>query len=256
MRNAETSKSLRQRYHELTGDPVPLPMFCISNSEYTIHAIGYNKKEPPKMSVEVTEIPALRSFLYGLPAVRKFRAFDHHRKVVLPSLLNNLEMTCSQTKLMRRDEIQKILLSAPTPICKDIQNIFDKFFDESIVPGIAIIKTNKISYAEHATAQLAKWKKWSNPTHKAFCIHRGCWSTKKVGNHDWNKDMLEPLLKAVEKDIRRWDDTSNALLTTVSDKLSAMIMELISQLEGMRCLPQPFVSYPSLLIMTRCRWIL
>ncbi|KAL1616899.1 hypothetical protein SLS54_008103 [Diplodia seriata] len=232
MRNTKVSRNVKQKYAELTKDPVPLPMFCVSNSEYTTHALGYDRKYPPKMGVDATGVPELRAFLYGLPAVRKFRAFEHHRKIVLPSLLNNLELTCSQTKLMRRDELQRILLSASEPVAGEIQRIFDGFFATAIVPGIATIKTSKIAYADYAMAQVANWKDWAPATHRAFCLRKGNWRTKKVGHQDWNRVMLEPLIKDVEKYTRAWDDATNALASNLSDKLCQMVADLISLLEG------------------------
>ncbi|OJD34166.1 tat pathway signal sequence [Diplodia corticola] len=231
MRNLKVTRKVREKYLELTKDPVSLPMFCVSNSEYATHALGYDKKYPPKMSVSVTGIPDLRAYLYALPALRKLRAFEHHRKVVLPSLLNNLEMTCSQTKLMRRDELQKILSGAPEPVADEIENVFKVLLETAIIPGITAIKTNKIAYAEHAIAQLSNWKNWANSTHKAFCLHKGNWRTKKVGKQDWNREMLEPLIKAVEKDMRAWDDASSSLASSLSERLCAIVNELISRLE-------------------------
>lgn len=64
------------------------------------------------MSVEATEIPKLRAYIYNLPASRRLITFKHHVKYVLPSLTNCLGMTCSQSKLKRREELQKMLLEA------------------------------------------------------------------------------------------------------------------------------------------------
>lgn len=232
MRNKKVSRNVRQKYFDLTKDPVQLPIFCVSNSEYTTHTLGYDRTEPPRMGVEITEIPKLRAFLYGLPAVRKFRAFEHHRKMVLPSLLNNLEMTCSQTKLMRREELYKILSSAQDPVSAELHQIFENFTNTVIIPGIATIKTKKVAYAQHATTKVSKWISWKSPTHKAFCLKRGNWSTKAVGKHDWNREMLEPLLKDAERDIAAWDDPQSVLMTTLSEKLGSMVSDLVSQLDG------------------------
>ncbi|KKY16214.1 hypothetical protein UCDDS831_g07197 [Diplodia seriata] len=206
-------------------------MFCISNSEYAKHAIGYERKEPPMMSVASTGIPGLRSFLYGLPADRKLRAFQHYRRTTLPSLLNNLEMACSQTKLMRREELQKILSSASEPVSNEINNIFGLFWSSAILPAIVDIKSKKRVYADHAITALSKWTKWKNQTHKAFCIHRGNWTTKAVGTHDWNGAMLAPLIKAIEKDTKGWDDAIQSLSAKLSDKMGTLVADLINQLE-------------------------
>ncbi|KAL0253313.1 hypothetical protein SLS55_010286 [Diplodia seriata] len=231
MRNTKVSHTVGKKYFDLTKDPLPLPIFCVSNTEYAVHTNGYKRKDMPKMSVGATGIPALRAFLHGLPATRNFHAFQHHRKLVLPSLLNNLEMTCSQTKLMRRDELQEIILSALHPASEEIRRTFEAFWSTAIVPGIAKIKTNRAAYADHAKNQLSRWTQWANATHRAFCSHHGNWRTKKVGAHDWNGIMLEPLVKDVEKDIRGWDEASIALTVELSDKLNVLLTDLISRLE-------------------------
>lgn len=184
------------------------------------------------MSVEATEIPKLRAFLYSLPATRKFRAFEHHRKVVLPSLLNITEMTCLQTKLMRHDELYKIILSSSQPVADEILKTLDGFFENIIIPCINIIREKKDTYADYASKKVPSWKGWPNQTHKTFCLHMDNWSTKKVGKHDWNKEILAPLIRDVERGISGWFDAFDTLSTTLLDKLSMSINKLISQLEG------------------------
>lgn len=223
---------MRQKYLNMTRDPFPLPTFFVSNSEYLIHTIGYERKAPPKMSVEVTEIPKLRAFLYGLPATRKFRAFEHYRKVVIPSLLNITKMTCSQTRLMRRGELHKIILSSSQPVPGEIHKMLNTFFENIIFPCINTIRARKDIYADHTSKKVPSWRGWPNQTHKTFYQHLGNWSTKKVGKHDWNKEMLAPLVCDVEKGIRGWGDAFDTLSTSLSDMLSTITNDLISQFEG------------------------
>lgn len=69
-------------------------------------------------------------------------------------------------------------------------------------------------------------------TQKAFFKHKGKWSTKKVGRHDWNARILEPLVKDLEKDLRRWDDLSEGLSRNLSEKIVGTLQSLIQKLEG------------------------
>lgn len=111
LRNEKVATFLRRRHFYMTK--TNLPVFCVSNTDYMAHLHGKSSQEqPPKMSVEATEIPKLRAHLYAIPALRKLMAFNHHRKFKLPSLLNSIEMTCSQSKLKRRAELEKILIDA------------------------------------------------------------------------------------------------------------------------------------------------
>ncbi|KAF4544045.1 Tat pathway signal sequence [Lasiodiplodia theobromae] len=230
MRNEDTSQSIRQNYHDLTKDPVPLPVFCVSNLVYAKYVSG--NYEPPMMGFESTNIPALRAFLYALPAFRKFKAFEHHHQHVLPSLVNHLEMICSQTKVDSHEELRNIIQSASVDVPSDVTKSFKYFFDEAILPVIAIIKTNKAAYVTYATDQLTKWSNWPSQTFKTFCTHRGNWSTPKVGKHDWNEEMLKPLIQDVNSEANGWEDATSNLSANISSKLSTRITELIGKIQG------------------------
>lgn len=228
LRNTRISEKVRQKYFNMTRDPVPLPTFFVSNSEYLVHTIGYERKTPPKMSVEATEIPKLRAFLYGLPATRKFQAFEHYHKATLPWLLDITERKCSQTMLTRHDKLHKIILSNLRPVTDDIRKTLDTFFHNIIFPCIDIIRAKKDTYADHASKTVTNWKDWPSGTHKTFCLHLGNWGTKKVGKHNWNKEMLAPLIRDVENGISGWFDAFDTLSMSLSDKLSIIINKLIS----------------------------
>ncbi|KAF9635186.1 hypothetical protein BFW01_g6081 [Lasiodiplodia theobromae] len=229
IRNNKVRKTLIERHYTMMKQEI-LPVFCVSNSEYMVHIVGYDEEHPPKMNVEATEIPKLRAYIYSLPAKRKVSAFKHHVKYALPSLINSLAMTCSQSKLKRRDELQKILLNAQKPIRDDITQIFKDFLATDVLAKLAKIKKKKATYIAAATAKLRTYSKWKSSTQKSFCQHRGNWETQKVGYHDWNSEMLEPMINDLKDDLHPWEDVSEPLACKLSDKVIGTLQSLIEQM--------------------------
>lgn len=72
-----------------------LTVFCVSSREHQEHLHGYDAFETPMLSIQTTEIPALRTYLRSLPAKIRYRIFAAHCHTKIPSVLNAVEMSCS-----------------------------------------------------------------------------------------------------------------------------------------------------------------
>lgn len=102
-RNNEVKRALIQSHHDATRDT--LSIFCVSNAAYHTHLTGYMKSHEPALSVKNTEIPSLKANIYSLPSRGKFNSLEHHCRVSLQTLLNTLELSCSQSKMKRKDHL-------------------------------------------------------------------------------------------------------------------------------------------------------
>ncbi|GME47833.1 hypothetical protein GTA08_BOTSDO11563 [Neofusicoccum parvum] len=158
------------------------------------------------MSVEATEIPKLRAHF--------------------------IDMTCSQSKLKRRAELEKILIDAQEPLMGKIRGVFDTYLEAEVLGIIGKIKAVKAknTYITAAKRKLEAYSRWPAATQKVFCSNNGSWETKKVGKVDWNAEMTQALLKDVEVDLRRWDDVSSNLTKELSEAIVGIAHNLIAQL--------------------------
>ncbi|XPS69350.1 hypothetical protein M3J09_001626 [Ascochyta lentis] len=78
-RNRHVRQGIAEQYHQDTKDRSPLPVFCVSNIIYMQHLSGgYPKKAPPQLSLEATEIPALRTHLFSQPSLGRFASLEHY----------------------------------------------------------------------------------------------------------------------------------------------------------------------------------
>ena len=107
-RNIKVIDAIRKRYKDITKDPQPLQVFCVSNSDYIQHQIGYDSNHVP-MTLETTGIPALRAFLLGLPADSKIHTLGHYCEGPLPDFISSMGIWSTQSALKRKAELQRIV---------------------------------------------------------------------------------------------------------------------------------------------------
>ena len=111
-RNRHVREGVSAQYHEDTKDPAPLAMFCIANTVYMAHNAGYPKGSPPCLTLEGTEIPQMRNHIYAIPSDGKFRSLYHYCHTSLETALNTVEISCSTTKLKRKEDLNKTFTRA------------------------------------------------------------------------------------------------------------------------------------------------
>jgi hypothetical protein len=107
-RNRHVRQGIIEQYRQDTKDLSPLPVFCVSNIIYMQHLSGgYLKSAPPQLSLEGTEIPALRTHIFSQPSSGKFASLEHYCTSLLPTFLNTIEISCSVSKIKRKDELNR-----------------------------------------------------------------------------------------------------------------------------------------------------
>lgn len=107
-RNRHVRQGISEQYRQDTKDRSPLPIFCVSNIIYMQHLSGgYTKSAPPQLSLKATEIPALRTHLFSQPSLGRFASLEHYCKSLLPTFFNTIEISCSVSKLKRKDELNR-----------------------------------------------------------------------------------------------------------------------------------------------------
>lgn len=74
--------------------------FNISAADYMdwIKTAKINFKNQPALSVEMTGIPAIRQFLYSLPADQNVKDYEHHINTVLPKFIGKIRHTVNDSE--------------------------------------------------------------------------------------------------------------------------------------------------------------
>ena len=62
-----------------------------------IKPVRINFKNQPSLPVEMTGVPALRRFLYSLPAEQNMEDYEHHINTVLPNFIDKIKYTVNDS---------------------------------------------------------------------------------------------------------------------------------------------------------------
>jgi len=126
MRNRAVTTMLQQQYRSMTRDPRPLPVFVVGNEAYKKHQAGYSNDDKPALTVQQTNIPALRQRIYSIPAEGKLNEALHLSNVQLPSIVNSFELYCARSHLARKAEIEAILAKPKTSLRNVLNATFER----------------------------------------------------------------------------------------------------------------------------------
>ena len=89
------------------------------------HVRGYDREdELPSMHLAETQVPSLRSYLYTLPSSGKFATLELFCNVSIHTLLNIMQMSCSTTKLTRKDHLVAVVDQAEKVCIFDIGHAY------------------------------------------------------------------------------------------------------------------------------------
>ncbi|CAK1361204.1 hypothetical protein CB0940_03402 [Cercospora beticola] len=111
LRSKSVTAAIRKTYTELTSDPAELPVFCIGNSVYKKHQMGYKRSDPrpPTMSVAATMIPELRKYLLQLPAEGKINDIKNQVFVQFPAIIEALRLYTLRRHMDQKEVILAVV---------------------------------------------------------------------------------------------------------------------------------------------------
>ncbi|KAF2642852.1 hypothetical protein P280DRAFT_548265 [Massarina eburnea CBS 473.64] len=236
-RNEKIRANMKRWYSSATNDPQPLSVFCVSSKCYMAHIKGFLLLEPPLLSVAVTEIPLVRSYLFTVACNGgKGNALKHYY-VQIRSLLRQMELSCNGYKpMMKRDHLVRIVQNAQKGVSKSLNNVRQELHKRSITPIIVKFSTED-SWIEKASMLCEKWSKYTFAGHAAFMKHNGNWKTVACGKANWNASLLEvvrddiqPLLDQLHLDVSYAFKTET--MEAMSELVDEMEQELIDNLDS------------------------
>lgn len=109
MRSLNTAAKLREKLMDITESQVPIPVFSVSNVDYAKHLLGYNTGQAPTLSVEETQIPAVRRHFAEFPNDARRSEIEHLFKDVLPSAIKRVELFRTTDNSDRKADIVSIV---------------------------------------------------------------------------------------------------------------------------------------------------
>ncbi|KAH6625660.1 hypothetical protein C7974DRAFT_414159 [Boeremia exigua] len=219
-------------------------VFHTSASEYMewIKPDRINFKDQPSLPVEMTGIPAIRQFLYTLPAEQNLKDYEDHIYNILPAFLDRIERTVTVTD---RDggftSISEDFSAVRKPfMTKTLSGVKAKFqiFSQA---KIATLTLESLNYKEHVQDLLLDWSGLKAPAFNRILKNRGLVPkglSKARGleqGADWNRDLAVILAPAFQKWIKEHQERMRNMLPSLAyafDKFYHKIIRVMNASEA------------------------
>lgn len=142
------------KLNEQAGKPVQV--FGISNHDYATHLDGFESLCRPALSVEGTQIPALRRLVSMFPNVARLHEILHAFKITIPSHLHRLDLYTSTTPIERNAEMQIYISKAQEKIGPEIRAIYEVFAGKLNENVVLPLEREGIDYGTQAGSECSK----------------------------------------------------------------------------------------------------
>lgn len=226
-RNRTATQMLKDEYRKRISKGAELPVFCVSNTEYDKYLSGYDIEDPPRLSLELTGIPALRNHIQSLPLKGRFNTLDYHLNTSWDNVLKTLELFCTQSKSEQKTQIVDTCAASR----KAAVEYVEKHWKRLCALELSTLRVNLIqaetSWITHGLRKLDEWEKnIPNLSHAATVRHHGQYRHKKIGNQRWNTDLLRSVETSIKPIMYQLSsDFSYKLLNDVTAQGTIQIIE-------------------------------
>lgn len=225
MRNRKVVTNLQDIYKRLTQDPKPLAVFAVGNKVYQQYQAGFTEDCKPLLSVEQTNVPALREQLYKMPIDGRFNDTMHLAEVQLPNLVNFFELYCLELHMARKADVEAIILEPKSRLRGVVHEVFDALKQTVCETILSPMRNQEEAWTQEARKLCREWAKKYNGTLTNF-KKKGVHKPRRRGavGINWteelqmiNKEPLEQLFSEFRQKSMAWPDTLAAGVARLCD---------------------------------------
>lgn len=126
MRSANTKAKLGEKLMDVNDCQEEIPVISISNTDYQKHRAGFNTLQAPALSVEQTNIPALRQLFAQFPNTARISETQHLFKTLLPSVIKRIELLAASNADDRKADIEAHVERATKRYAPCIERILER----------------------------------------------------------------------------------------------------------------------------------
>ncbi|KAK3643622.1 hypothetical protein LTR56_010132 [Elasticomyces elasticus] len=223
LRNNNNAAKVQKLYPRYSRTTAQVPIHFVSSWQYTTHLNGFDLGSLPKLTLEKTGIPGLRTHLLKTDADRLLREVMKLCKRDIPVLLASLHGLCSRDAIELKaqlesevslplDEFNKLLASTGQQMKTSVDGLID-----------ATLTAKMSTWRDKSKNAFAKYtvRAVSHHTIKAFCHNQGHWYMDKRTKEKiyWNHEILEQ----AEPDLIAMFQQIESALTPVVQKITTQV---------------------------------
>ncbi|CAI6316475.1 unnamed protein product [Periconia digitata] len=227
-RNRYVKENIQRRYTEMTNDHTTLPVFCVSSTMFSAYLSGYQKSDPPQLTMEGTGILAARDHVISIPSTGQFNSLHYHCQKSLDRMMTTVEISCSSTKLSRQKALNKIINDARENLEDTVAQISKQFLANEFRSLLEIMSDNQAKWIIQAGRLCSQWAQLKTGSYRAFLKKGGKHGTKVVPYRNWNEDLCEVVRADLET---AFDEFSEHQCKELAERITSKIVESIRILQ-------------------------
>lgn len=158
MRSENTKTKLQDKLMDIADSQVPIPVVSISNPDYQKHLLGYNTLQVPTLSVEQTQVPALRQLFAQFPNAARLSEIRHLYTAVLPSAISRVKLFGTSNAADRKADIALLVENAANKYQPFIENSFTRLSDRFEFNVLSNVKDMEEQWARQAEELCDDWQ--------------------------------------------------------------------------------------------------
>ena len=225
-RNANTIRRLKEEKSDHLSPGKELDVFCVSNLHYAALK-GARVINGPRLSAEMTGVPALRSYVLDCTAPDLLQAMDDYINHKFTIFMKGLAMWAKSYSVEGSEQ----LLDAIKKPQGEAQNVVDGFVDRLMAAAEElVIKPIEVGQAELVAAAgdivEKKLRGWYWSTIRAFIRRDGNHRTSVVPQQSWNEQFLEAANKLTRESWENFAEREKELAKELKEGLLMLVRKV------------------------------
>ncbi|KAK4580352.1 hypothetical protein LTR86_000555 [Recurvomyces mirabilis] len=197
-RNLKITRELERIFQRFVDKARKLPVFMVSNRQYAM-CKGALAASSPQLTVDATNIPALRNYALGLPAPALMQNLEFYIDSSFGVFLTGLELWARSEHVKSPEQLRQIVDKPKSVFEGMIASSLRDIGDQARCQITKPLAAKHESFANLAHKEVKALQSWHWCTLKSFILNNGAHETSLVGPQNWNDKFMKPAVKEIIK---------------------------------------------------------
>lgn len=233
MRSESNKKALEEKLQDINATA---PIFSISNTEYARHVEGYPAKKTPVLTVERTNIPALRRLISAFPNEARLNEIQHQQEKNLPVLLSRIRLYTEKSPSDRKETMEVHVNYPMKRYATELNGDFDNL-EEELSTLLRNIAAQEPAWTKLAGRLCDKWaREFKTPVFLNLLKRDG----RRKGNCrirevNLSAELIEICADDIEDMFHKLGSQLRHYERDIVDHMESLVSDMLQNLQGIFC---------------------
>ncbi|KAH9845245.1 hypothetical protein Tdes44962_MAKER01255 [Teratosphaeria destructans] len=212
----------------------PVAVLSVSDVAYRQHVEGFLAKQTPVLSVEDSNIPELRRFIYNTPNEARKNEAKHQHSTILPGLFLHIDLFLNRTPTARKADLEVYVREPLGKYERCIDRVFADQEDNMTAQITSTIKAQEVVWlriVQHLCDNT--WDKETSGRHLTLTKHDGRRAARgKSAEVNMSAELVNILSARVQEHFRKAMAQTQQLHDDLLPDMEALCNSMTEQIGG------------------------